>query len=124
MINIYKTRVYLLFHRGTNVAVPWLRRLVPGLLPRRPEFAPGSVHVAFVVDNVVLGQVSFRVLRFPPVNIIPPWLFILTYHLEDEQQARWWPQFRDMTRTLVTYLKSKVKQSLYTPWRRLGGQEV
>jgi hypothetical protein len=29
------------------------------------------------------------------VNIIPPWLFASMYHLEDEQQARWWPQFRD-----------------------------
>jgi hypothetical protein len=37
--------------------VPWLRRLVAGLPPRRPEFDPGSVHVGFVVDKVALGQV-------------------------------------------------------------------
>jgi hypothetical protein len=48
--------------------VPWLRRLVAGLSPRRPEFDPGSVHVGFVVDTVALGQV----LRFSPVNFIPP----------------------------------------------------
>jgi hypothetical protein len=37
--------------------VPWLRRLVAGLSPRRPGFDPGSVHVRFVVDKVALGQV-------------------------------------------------------------------
>jgi hypothetical protein len=29
----------------TTLAVPWLRRLVAGLSPRRPGFAPGLVHV-------------------------------------------------------------------------------
>jgi hypothetical protein len=46
------------------LAVPWLRRLVAGLSPRRPGFDPGSVHVGFVVDKVALGQVFPRVLRF------------------------------------------------------------
>jgi hypothetical protein len=56
-------------------AVPWLKRLVAGLSPRRPGFAPGSIHVGFVVDKVALG-------RFPPstsvspANIIPPFLHI------------------------------------------------
>ena len=56
------------------MAVPWLRRLVAGLSLRRPGFDPGSVHVGFVVDKVVLGQVFPRVLRFSPVNFIPPLL--------------------------------------------------
>jgi hypothetical protein len=30
------------------------------------------------------------------IDIIPSWLSILVYHLGDEQQARWWPQFRDV----------------------------
>jgi hypothetical protein len=55
-------------------AVPWLRRLVAGLPPPRPGFDPGSVHVGFVVDKVALGQVFPRVLRFSPVNLIPPGL--------------------------------------------------
>jgi hypothetical protein len=46
-------------------AVPWLRRLVAVLTPQRP------VHKELVVDKVALGQGIFRVLRFPPVNIIP-----------------------------------------------------
>jgi hypothetical protein len=46
-------------------AVPWLRRLVPGHLPRRLGFDPGLVHVGFVV---ALGQV------FSPVIFIPPML--------------------------------------------------
>jgi hypothetical protein len=50
-------------------AVPWFRSLVAGLSPRRPGFAPGSIHVGFVVDKVALGQVFLRVLRFSPVNI-------------------------------------------------------
>ena len=53
-------------------AVPWLRRLVAGLSPRRSGFDPDSVHVGFVVDKVTLGQVFPRVLRFSSVNFIPP----------------------------------------------------
>jgi hypothetical protein len=50
-------------------AVPWLRRLVAGLSPRRPGFEPRPVHV---VDKVALGQVFPRVLRFSPVGFNPP----------------------------------------------------
>jgi hypothetical protein len=44
-------------------AVSWLRRLVAGLSPRRPGFTPA--HVGFVVDKVVLGQVSSEFFGFP-----------------------------------------------------------
>jgi hypothetical protein len=53
-------------------AVTWLRRLVAGLSPQRPEVDPGSVHVGFLVNKVALGQVFPRVLWFSPVNFIPP----------------------------------------------------
>jgi hypothetical protein len=43
------------FVRAT-MAMPWLRSLVAGLSPRRPVFAPGTIHVGFVVDKVALGQ--------------------------------------------------------------------
>jgi hypothetical protein len=47
------------------------------LLPLRwPGFVPRAVHVGFVVRKVSLGQVFLRVLRFRPVNIIPPILHI------------------------------------------------
>jgi hypothetical protein len=36
------------------------------------KFDPGLVHVGFVVDKVVVGQIFLRVLRFSPVNFIPP----------------------------------------------------
>jgi hypothetical protein len=39
-------------------AVPWLRRLVTGLSPRRTGFDPGPAHVRYVVDEVALGQVA------------------------------------------------------------------
>jgi hypothetical protein len=37
--------------------VPWVKQLVASLSLWRPGFAHGSVHVGFVVDSVVLGQV-------------------------------------------------------------------
>jgi hypothetical protein len=48
----------------------------------------GSIYVEFVVNDVILAQVLLRAPGFSPVNIIPPWLFILRYHLGDKQQAR------------------------------------
>jgi hypothetical protein len=50
-----------------------------------PGFEPASINVGFVVDKVELGQVFLLVLRISHVNIIPPWLSILIYHLRDEQ---------------------------------------
>jgi hypothetical protein len=41
-------------------------------LARRPVLDPGSVNVGFVVDKVALEQDFPRVLRFSPVNFIPP----------------------------------------------------
>jgi hypothetical protein len=58
--------------RVLPVAVPWLRSLVASLSPWRPGFAPGAIRMGFVVDKVALGQIFLRVLRFSPVNIIPP----------------------------------------------------
>jgi hypothetical protein len=52
-----------------SLAVPWLRRLVAGLLPQRPGFGSGSVHVGFVVDQVALGQV------FPQSTSVSPCQF-------------------------------------------------
>jgi hypothetical protein len=66
-----------------TLIVPWLRRLVAGLLQRRPE----SVHVEFVVDKVAQGQVFLRVLRFSPTNITPLWLSKLVHYLGYEQHV-------------------------------------
>jgi hypothetical protein len=60
------------YTKGCHRAMPWLRSLVAGLSPRRPRFAPGSIHVGFVVVKVALGQVFLRVLRFSRQYIIPP----------------------------------------------------
>jgi hypothetical protein len=65
--------------------MPWLRGLVANLSPRSPGFAPRSVHMRFVVDKVAPGEI-LRFIRFPPVNIIPPWLSIFMYNLKDEQR--------------------------------------
>jgi hypothetical protein len=61
--------------------VPWLRRSVASLSPRRPGFHPGPVHVGFMVDKVALGPVFPRELRFSPANFNPPVL-----HYTDRQK--------------------------------------
>jgi hypothetical protein len=65
--------------------MPWLQRLVTGISMQRPRFTPGSVYVGFLEEKVALGQVFLQVLQFSLFNIIPPWLSMLIYHLEDEQ---------------------------------------
>jgi hypothetical protein len=67
-----------------ELAVPWLRRLVAGLSPRRPGFDPASVHVGFVVDKVALRQDFPRVLRFSPVNLIP----LVLHYLEKRKKKK------------------------------------
>jgi hypothetical protein len=64
-----------IFSLEMKVAVPWLKRLVVGLSPRRPGFAPGSIHVGFVVDKVALGRFSPST-SVSPANIMPPLLHI------------------------------------------------
>jgi hypothetical protein len=44
------------------MAVSQLRRLVAGFPPLRLGFDPRSGHVGFVVDKVVLGQISSKYL--------------------------------------------------------------
>jgi hypothetical protein len=61
--------------------VPWLRRLVAGLSPGRTGFDPVSVHVGFVVDKVVLGQV------FPRVNWKTKKLIIFITRLHNKPQG-------------------------------------
>jgi hypothetical protein len=58
LLDIVKTNCF--FFRAVTrrtETVPWLRRLVTGLPPRRLGFEPGPVHVGFVVEKVALGQV-------------------------------------------------------------------
>jgi hypothetical protein len=45
-------------------AVPYLKRLVAGFLPRRPGFASGQ-HVGFVLDKAALWQVFSEYFGFP-----------------------------------------------------------
>jgi hypothetical protein len=72
---MYLNPLCMFYNRPFN-AMPWLKRLVVGLSPRRPGFASGSIHVTFMMGTVVLGQVFLLVLRFSPANIIPPLLHI------------------------------------------------
>jgi hypothetical protein len=49
--------VSYLFIKKTDMAVPYLERLVAGFQPRRPGFNPVLDDVGFVVDRTVLEQV-------------------------------------------------------------------
>jgi hypothetical protein len=73
--DLWRAFVNVLMNFGV---LPW--RLVADLSPRRPGFAPRSIHVGFIVDIVSLGQVFLRVIRVFPVSIIPPSLSS-SYHL-------------------------------------------
>jgi hypothetical protein len=53
-----------------------LRLLVTGLWLWRPKFSPEPVHVSFMADSVVVGQLLHLVLWFSPVSVIPPLLHI------------------------------------------------
>jgi len=60
--------------------VPWLRRLVVGVSPRRPGCNPRPVYVEFVVDKVALG-----VLLFPPLSIIR--LVLLVHYFVNDRRC-------------------------------------
>jgi hypothetical protein len=47
------------------MAVSQLRRLAPGLLPRRPWFETRSNDMGFVVDKLALGQVLSQYFCLP-----------------------------------------------------------
>jgi hypothetical protein len=62
--------MYIFYVCRSLKAVSWLRTLVAGHSSYWPGVNLGPVHVRFVTDKVALGQVSFQVLRFPPITII------------------------------------------------------
>ena len=69
----YKTTILILFNLifVFKKIMPWLRRLVVGLLQRKAGFRPRPIHVRNVADEVALEQVLLRVLRLPLITTIP-----------------------------------------------------
>jgi hypothetical protein len=59
----------------------YVRWLVAGFSPRRPGFAPRSVHVGFLMDSMAQRQVFS--CQFSLVNVIPTLLHIHSYII-------WW----------------------------------
>jgi hypothetical protein len=45
-----------MFHR----LVPWVRRLLEGVSPRKRRFGPKSAHVGFKVDKVAMREIFVR----------------------------------------------------------------
>jgi hypothetical protein len=78
------------------MAVPWLRRLVAGLSQRRPEYAPGLVHVGLIVNKVAVRQVcsSSSVLLCHYHSILALNSHILSV-MSNRPVKR--PQFRDVS---------------------------
>lgn len=70
------SKIYLRgsIRRTSTKAVPWGRRLSVSFLPRLCGFNPRPVRAVFVLDVVVMGQVSNHVLRISPVSTILPLL--------------------------------------------------
>jgi hypothetical protein len=66
-------------------AAPKLRRLFAGLPRWKPGFAPGSIHVGFVVDKVAWTQVFLRVFQPSNFNILR-WLSICICDVEDDNK--------------------------------------
>ena len=58
-----------LIHQPSK-AVLWLGRLFARLLPRKPGFNSGQAYVRFMANEVALGQVFLRILRFYPVSSV------------------------------------------------------
>jgi len=66
LCNILGKRISHLLHRRSlkscNLGLNFsLRQVMPRLLPHRPRFNSGPVHVGFVVDNMALWQVCLWV---------------------------------------------------------------
>jgi hypothetical protein len=61
----FRHRIASVFFFQNIGPVPWLRRLVLGLLPRRPGFNSRPFHVGLALDKVALGQVLLRAFRVP-----------------------------------------------------------
>ena len=68
MISLYQ---YIADLNKMQHTLPWVKRLVAGLSPRRVGFNPSPIHVRFVVGKVALRHVSPRVLWFCTLKIIP-----------------------------------------------------
>jgi len=77
------------------MAVPWPRRLVAGLSPRRPAFDLGLVYVGFVANKVALRQFP---ADYYSLSLSVPfyWQPIFTLNLilllpREEEAEPWWP---------------------------------
>jgi len=74
----YGLNVFIAFRLITVFfqTVPLFGRLVAGLSPQKPGFAPKTDHVRPVMHQVAMGQVSLLVLQISPVSVIPTTLHI------------------------------------------------
>jgi hypothetical protein len=89
-------------------AVPCLRQLFAGLSPRRPWFAPWSIHVGFMVDKVVLWRVYLVVLLFS--------LSVSFHRGSSYSYSTGWLQFRD----IFSPLRRVQHRTLWWMWERLS----
>jgi hypothetical protein len=64
------------------------------------KFLTYFVHFFYMLPDDSDGRIAkehwLASEEFSPAGIISPWFSWLIYHLRDEQEARLWPQFRDV----------------------------
>jgi hypothetical protein len=68
-----------------SISMQWLRQRGAGLWPWRAKFYLTPVHVGFVVDKVVLGQIFLWVLWCNPVIVSPS---VLCIHVSFSDRQR------------------------------------
>lgn len=74
--------------------------VITDVLPRLSGFDPGPIHVRFVVDQVALERILFRLLGFSPVIIFPP-MFHVRLHINTNFSPK-----RTGERRLETFIHS------------------
>jgi hypothetical protein len=110
--------ILLRYHYLYVLAVLWLRRLVTGLSPRRPWFAPRSVHVGFWCTVLRWDRFLPEFFGFTPISNIPPWptIFIhILYSLGDEQRNPLVAAVKRHSVTRSTWQQQQRRHVLRTP---------
>jgi hypothetical protein len=85
----------VIFMRSKFTTVPWLKRLVVGLSPRRHGFAPGQSMWVLWWTKWHWDRFSSEFFSFP---LSVSFSMAIDSHISYGawKMARWWPQFRDI----------------------------
>jgi hypothetical protein len=78
----------------------------------------GQIPIPSACYQMIARELWWTNQEFSYVNIIiPPCISMLIYHLRDEQQARWWRQFKDI---VLLHWHDHHNQVSYCPFHGSG----